>query len=88
MAKRKRSERVVAPADQATRTLREEFGEALYDLSCAISVVKLLDTSEIDWGIREQATQVAIEKLDAAYNKLDRAIVHLSRDGDPQGTQP
>jgi len=68
----------------------KEFGVALHDLSCAISVVKTLnaalegDDHTLDCGIRDQVLMVAIERLDAAYNKLDLAIVHLAQRDAPK----
>jgi hypothetical protein len=89
VAKRNQTVRAVPAGQDSAPSIRSEFDEALYDLSCAISVVKTLNAAlegedpPLEWGIRDQTMIVAIEGLDAAYNKLDLAIVHLARQDAP-----
>jgi hypothetical protein len=61
---------------------KKQFDEVLHELCLAISVVKTVQVaiegeSELDWAVRDQTLEVAIERLDAAYTRIDLAIVRL-----------
>lgn len=84
MAERNHNLRVVSSDDPPPLpTVLEEFDKALYSLSGAISVVKTIEAadSSLDWAIRDQAMVVATEKLDDAYDRLDKALLRLGREG-------
>ena len=57
--------------------------EALYQLSCAISVTKVIEVAALltdpvsiaDHGVIDQAMRAAVEMLDSANDRLDAAVI-------------
>ena len=66
--------------------IKAELDESLHELSCAISLVKTIHCAQegsddaIDWGVRDQAMSIAIDKLDGAHNRMDKAFVRLANE--------